>query len=81
MILVGINLCLKFGIGRISMGAPILQQLRRLGASLDWSRECFTMDEKRSKAVREAFVLRLHKQRLIYSSELYASRIKLCCQQ
>ncbi|KAM1253883.1 hypothetical protein FF1_041847 [Malus domestica] len=46
-------------------GGTILQQLRRLGASLDWSRECFTMDEKRSKAVTEAFV-RLHKQGLIY---------------
>ncbi|KAM2975805.1 hypothetical protein FF1_001925 [Malus domestica] len=46
-------------------GGTILQQLRRLGASLDWSRECFTMDEKRSRAVTEAFV-RLHKQELIY---------------
>ncbi|XP_068331229.1 valine--tRNA ligase, mitochondrial 1-like [Pyrus communis] len=46
-------------------GGTILQQLRRLGASLDWSRECFTMDEKRSRAVTEAFV-RLHKQGLIY---------------
>ncbi|BFG23275.1 hypothetical protein CerSpe_095490 [Prunus speciosa] len=46
-------------------GGTILQQLRRLGASLDWSRECFTMDEKRSRAVTEAFV-RLHEQGLIY---------------
>ncbi|KAG7982619.1 hypothetical protein I3843_04G062200 [Carya illinoinensis] len=46
-------------------GGTILQQLRRLGASLDWSRECFTMDEKRSKAVTEAFV-RLYKEGLIY---------------
>ncbi|KAM1735053.1 hypothetical protein ACFX11_020442 [Malus domestica] len=46
-------------------GSTILQQLRRLGASLDWSRECFTMDEKRSNAVAEAFV-RLHKQGLLY---------------
>ncbi|XP_057426797.1 valine--tRNA ligase, mitochondrial 1 isoform X2 [Lotus japonicus] len=46
-------------------GGTILQQLRRLGASLDWSRECFTMDEKRSKAVTEAFV-RLYNQKLIY---------------
>ncbi|PRQ60023.1 putative valine--tRNA ligase [Rosa chinensis] len=46
-------------------GGTILKQLRRLGASLDWSRECFTMDEKRSNAVTEAFV-RLHKQGLIY---------------
>ncbi|XP_054786171.1 valine--tRNA ligase, mitochondrial 1 isoform X2 [Prosopis cineraria] len=46
-------------------GGTILQQLRRLGASLDWSRESFTMDERRSKAVTEAFV-RLYKQGLVY---------------
>ncbi|KAG8374248.1 hypothetical protein BUALT_Bualt11G0111500 [Buddleja alternifolia] len=46
-------------------GGTILKQLRRLGASLDWSRECFTMDEKRSRAVTEAFV-RLYKEGLIY---------------
>ena len=36
-----------------------------LGASLDWSREVFTMDSQRSEAVVEAFV-RLHAQGLIY---------------
>ncbi|KAF9617189.1 hypothetical protein IFM89_035071 [Coptis chinensis] len=46
-------------------GGTILDQERRLGASLDWSRECFTMDERRSKAVTEAFV-RLHREGLIY---------------
>ncbi|XP_039003140.1 valine--tRNA ligase, mitochondrial 1-like [Hibiscus syriacus] len=46
-------------------GGTILRQLRRMGASLDWSRECFTMDEKRSKAVTEAFN-RLYKEGLIY---------------
>ncbi|OVA16157.1 Aminoacyl-tRNA synthetase [Macleaya cordata] len=46
-------------------GGTILNQERRLGASLDWSRECFTMDEKRSKAVTEAFV-RLYRGGLIY---------------
>ncbi|TVU22234.1 hypothetical protein EJB05_31918 [Eragrostis curvula] len=46
-------------------GGTILNQLRRLGASLDWSREAFTMDEQRSNAVTEAFV-RLHKEGLIY---------------
>ncbi|XP_047340361.1 valine--tRNA ligase, mitochondrial 1 [Impatiens glandulifera] len=46
-------------------GGTILGQLRRLGASLDWSRECFTMDEQRSKAVTEAFV-RLYEEGLIY---------------
>ncbi|PUZ38372.1 hypothetical protein GQ55_9G191100 [Panicum hallii var. hallii] len=46
-------------------GGAILKQLRILGASLDWSRECFTMDELRSKAVTGAFV-RLYKDGLIY---------------
>ncbi|CAO2829524.1 unnamed protein product [Amaranthus hypochondriacus] len=46
-------------------GGKILKQQRRLGASMDWSRECFTMDEKRSKAVTEAFV-RLYNEGLIY---------------
>ncbi|XP_020088963.1 valine--tRNA ligase, mitochondrial 1-like [Ananas comosus] len=46
-------------------GGTILTQERRLGASLDWSRECFTMDQKRSNAVTEAFV-RLYKEGLIY---------------
>ncbi|CAA9227916.1 MAG: Valyl-tRNA synthetase [uncultured Craurococcus sp.] len=46
-------------------GGTITRQLRRLGASLDWPRERFTMDEGLSKAVREVFVT-LHKQGLIY---------------
>lgn len=46
-------------------GGQIMQQLRRLGASLDWSRERFTMDESMSKAVRTLFV-RLHEEGLIY---------------
>ncbi|CAN6453689.1 unnamed protein product [Victoria cruziana] len=46
-------------------GGTILKQERRLGASLDWTRECFTMDAKRSRAVTEAFV-RLYKEGLIY---------------
>ncbi|XP_020205545.1 valine--tRNA ligase, mitochondrial 1 isoform X1 [Cajanus cajan] len=46
-------------------GGTILQQLRRLGTSMDWSRECFTMDDRRSNAVTEAFV-RLYKHGLIY---------------
>lgn len=50
---------------KMEYGGTILKQQRRLGASLDWSRECFTMDEKRSKAVTEAFV-RLYKEGLIY---------------
>ena len=46
-------------------GGAITEQLRRLGASLDWSRERFTMDEGLSVAVREVFVT-LHGQGLIY---------------
>jgi valyl-tRNA synthetase len=46
-------------------GGTITRQLRRLGASLDWPRERFTMDEGLSRAVREVFVT-LHKQGLIY---------------
>lgn len=46
-------------------GGTITKQLRRMGASLDWSRERFTMDEGLSEAVREVFV-RLHEEGLIY---------------
>jgi valyl-tRNA synthetase len=46
-------------------GGAILEQMKRLGASVDWSREYFTMDERLSVAVREAFV-RLYEQGLIY---------------
>ena len=46
-------------------GGTITGQLRRLGASLDWSRERFTMDEGLSKAVLKVFV-ELYKQGLIY---------------
>ncbi|MEH6357409.1 MAG: valine--tRNA ligase [Pseudomonadales bacterium] len=46
-------------------GGKITQQLRRLGASPDWSRERFTMDDGFYKAVQEVFI-KLHKQGLIY---------------
>ena len=46
-------------------GGAITRQLKRLGASCDWSRERFTMDEGLSQAVLEVFVT-LHKQGLIY---------------
>ena len=46
-------------------GGTIAQQLRRLGASVDWSRERFTMDEGLSRAVTEVFV-RLYEEGLIY---------------
>ncbi|MDR6177248.1 valyl-tRNA synthetase [Pseudomonas sp. SORGH_AS 211] len=46
-------------------GGNISRQIRRLGSSVDWSRERFTMDEGLSEAVKEAFV-RLHEDGLIY---------------
>ncbi|HXF92148.1 MAG TPA: valine--tRNA ligase [Nitrospiraceae bacterium] len=49
-------------------GDTIIQQLKRLGASCDWDRLRFTMDEGLSKAVREVFV-RLYEDGLIYRGE------------
>jgi valyl-tRNA synthetase len=49
-------------------GGHITRQLRRLGASCDWERERFTLDEGLSRAVREAFV-RLYRMGLIYQGE------------
>ncbi|MBU2215093.1 MAG: valine--tRNA ligase, partial [Gammaproteobacteria bacterium] len=46
-------------------GGTITRQIRRLGSSVDWSRERFTMDDGLSESVKEAFV-RLHKDGLIY---------------
>jgi valyl-tRNA synthetase len=50
---------------RQQYGGVIIRQLRTLGASCDWSREKFTMDESLSNAVREVFV-RLYEEGLIY---------------
>ncbi len=49
-------------------GSYITMQLRRLGASCDWSRERFTLDAGLNRAVNEAFV-RLHRMGLIYRGE------------
>ncbi|MBI5893991.1 MAG: valine--tRNA ligase [Deltaproteobacteria bacterium] len=49
-------------------GGTIINQLKRLGASCDWSRLRFTMDEGLSKAVREVFV-RLYSEGLIYRGD------------
>ncbi|MFK7866843.1 MAG: valine--tRNA ligase [Alphaproteobacteria bacterium] len=49
-------------------GGQIIRQLRRLGASCDWSRERFTMDEGLSSCVTKVFVT-LHKQGLIYRDQ------------
>jgi valyl-tRNA synthetase len=49
-------------------GGTILNQMRRMGVSCDWTRERFTMDEGLSHAVREVFV-RLYEEGLIYRGE------------
>ena len=53
---------------REKYGRRIIEQLKKMGASCDWSRERFTLDEGCSKAVREVFV-RLSEQGLIYRGE------------
>ncbi|MEA4854559.1 MAG: valine--tRNA ligase [Christensenella sp.] len=50
---------------RDKFGGRIVEQLKKLGSSLDWDRERFTMDEGCNKAVREVFV-RLYEKGLIY---------------
>jgi valyl-tRNA synthetase len=50
---------------KATSGGAIVNQLRRLGASCDWSRERFTLDEGLSAAVRKVFVT-LYRQKLIY---------------
>ena len=49
-------------------GGAITSQLRRLGASCDWSREAFTMDDERSKAVLKKFV-KLYRDGLMYKDK------------
>lgn len=56
-------------------GGRITTQLRRLGASVDWKREVFTMDEKLSKAVTEAFC-RMHAKGKIYRAKRL---VNWCC--
>ncbi len=53
---------------REKSGGAIINQLKRLGASCDWERERFTMDEGLSDAVRKVFV-RLYKEGLIYQGQ------------
>ena len=53
---------------REKYGGMIINQLKRLGSSCDWSRERFTMDEGLSRAVREVFV-RLYEEKLIYRGD------------
>ncbi len=53
---------------RDESGGQIVNQLRRLGCSLDWERDRFTMDEGLSRAVREVFVT-LYEEGLIYKGD------------
>jgi valyl-tRNA synthetase len=53
---------------REKYGGMIINQLKRLGSSCDWSRERFTMDEGLSRAVREVFV-HLYEENLIYRGD------------
>src|SRR5437899_2028055 len=58
-------------------GGAIIRQLKRLGASCDWSRERFTMDPGLSRAVREAFV-RLWEEGLIYRDDYIVNWCPRC---
>jgi valyl-tRNA synthetase len=58
-------------------GSAIQEQMKRLGASVDWSREYFTMDENLSRAVREVFV-RLHEDGLIYRGKYIVNWCPRC---
>src|SRR3954470_15402472 len=58
-------------------GGAIQEQMRRLGASVDWDREYFTMDDNLSRAVREVFV-RLHEEGLIYRGKYIVNSCPRC---
>ena len=58
-------------------GDHILGQIRRMGASVDWTREAFTFDEQRAKAVREVFV-RLFEEGLIYKGDYIINWCNRC---
>lgn len=58
-------------------GDHILSQIRRMGASVDWTRECFTFDEQRAKAVREVFV-KLYEEGLIYKGDYLINWCNRC---
>ncbi len=58
-------------------GSAILDQMKRLGASVDWDREYFTMDENLNRAVREVFV-RLHEEGLIYRGKYIVNWCPRC---
>jgi valyl-tRNA synthetase len=58
-------------------GGTILNQMRRMGVSVDWSRERFTMDEGLSAAVREVFI-RLYEEGMIYRGEYIVNWCPRC---
>jgi valyl-tRNA synthetase len=58
-------------------GGTILNQMRRMGVSCDWSRERFTMDEGLSEAVQEVFI-RLYEEGLIYRGEYIVNWCTRC---
>ena len=58
-------------------GGRIIEQLRRLGSSCDWSREAFTMDENLSRAVRHVFV-KMYNDGLIYRGSRIINRCIKC---
>jgi len=58
-------------------GGAILDQMKRLGASVDWDREYFTMDDGLSRAVREVFV-RLYEEGLIYRGKYIVNWCPRC---
>ena len=62
---------------REDKGGRIINQLKKLGCSCDWSRERFTMDEGLSRAVREVFV-RLYKEGLIYKGDYIVNWCPRC---
>ncbi len=62
---------------REEKGGTIINQLKRMGASCDWDRERFTMDEGLSKAVREVFV-RLYDEGLIYKGDYIVNWCPRC---
>src|SRR3546814_3006998 len=65
----------KVGDWKQHSGDTIERQMRRLGASGDWSRSVFTMDPMAANAVIEAFV-RLHEEGLVYRSEEHTSELQ-----
>ncbi|MGA2264048.1 MAG: valine--tRNA ligase, partial [Acidobacteriota bacterium] len=58
-------------------GGTILNQMRRMGVSCDWSRQRFTLDESLSHAVQEAFI-RLYEEGLIYRGEYMVNWCPRC---